>query len=67
LETGQTLFHVAFPPLTHSVAIAAEFVGDLLIGRWLGLGRIQNDATAENKRLRRRMGADKSFKRLTLL
>jgi hypothetical protein len=48
------------------MAIAAELVGNLLIGPQLGLGYIQDDATPENQRLRRRVRADKPFQRLTL-
>jgi hypothetical protein len=58
LEAGQTVGNITLTPLTHGVAVAVEGVGDLLVGRLLGLGRPQDDPTPKHHRLRRGSGVN---------
>jgi hypothetical protein len=40
------------------VAVAADFAGNLLVGRLIGVGGPQHESAAEDERLRRGTGAD---------
>jgi hypothetical protein len=58
---------VTFPPLTDGVAVAADGIGDLLIGRLPGLCGSQDDPTTQGERLRCGAGANQGGEGLTLL
>jgi hypothetical protein len=51
----------AFPPLADGVTVTAQFGGDLLVGRVIGACSPQDDATAEDQRLRGGSGAEEGL------
>jgi hypothetical protein len=51
----------AFAPLADGVAIAAQFGGDLLVGRTIGSGGPHDDAAAEGQCLRGGSGAEEGL------
>lgn len=58
LKSGESLLDKAFPPDADGMAFAAEFVGDLQVGRIIGQGRAQNDFAAKNESLGSRTRSD---------
>ena len=67
LKAGPPAGDVAFAPLTHSMAVAVESVGYLLVGGLLGLCGRQDDPAAEHQRLRRGWRANERVACLALL
>ena len=53
LEAGQAVRDIAFTPLANGVAVTIQGVGNLLIGRLLGLRGRQDNPTPEGQRFRR--------------
>ena len=58
MQAGEALPYEAFAPLADGVAIAVEFVGDLLVGGAVVGGGAEDEAAAKDERLRGRVGAD---------
>jgi hypothetical protein len=58
LQASEAADHEAFPPLSDGVAVAVEFVSELLIRKTFIRGRAEDEAAAEDKGLWRRAGAD---------
>jgi hypothetical protein len=61
LKTGDTVLKVTASPLRHGVAGTGHFVGDLQVGRLIGVRDPQDQATTENQRLRRGMRSRQGF------
>jgi hypothetical protein len=64
LQASEAVGHEAFAPLADGVSIAAQFGGNLLVGRVIVFGRTEDEATACDQGLRGGAGADQ---RLQLL
>src|SRR5947209_2399765 len=67
LQAGQAVGHEALPPLADGVAVAAEFHRNVLVGRIIGLGGPQDDATAESEGVGGGAGAGQGFELAALL
>ena len=58
MQAREAAGHEAFPPLSDRVAVAVEFVRELLIGEAVRGGRAEDESAAEDQGLRRGTGAD---------
>jgi hypothetical protein len=61
LEAAEPWGDEAFAPLADGMAVAAEFVGDLEIGRLLGIGGAQDQPAAEDQGLGGGTGPQQAF------
>jgi hypothetical protein len=64
LQTGETAGDEAFPPLADCVAVAVEFVRELLVGKAVRRRRAEDEPAAEDQGLRRGTGADQGVQLL---
>jgi hypothetical protein len=58
LQASETVGDEALAPLSDGVAVAVEFVRELLIGKAVGGRRAQDESAAEDQSLGRGAGAD---------
>src|ERR1051326_4478809 len=65
-QAGEAVAVEAAAPAGDGVGIAAEFVGDLVVGRLVGLGAAEDDTGAEGEALRGGAGADQLLQQLRL-
>ena len=63
MQAGETAGDKAFPPLADRVAVAVEFVRELLVGEAVRR-RAEDEPAAEDQGLRRGTGADQSVQLL---
>ena len=63
MQASEAVGGEAFPPLSDRVAVAVEFVGQLLISEAVS-GRAEDEAAAEDQGLWRRAGADEGVQLL---
>jgi hypothetical protein len=61
LQTLQAVGDKTLTPAADGVAVAAKFASDVLVGRVVRLSRGQDDAAAENQRLRCRAGTNQGL------
>jgi len=61
LQARQALDDEAFAPLPDGVAVAAQFGGDVLVGRIVRRSGPQDNAATHDERLGGGAGADKGF------
>src|SRR2546430_2618553 len=61
LQALQAVDEKAFTPAADSVAVAAKFAGDVLVGGIVRLSCTQDDAAAESQRLRCGPGPSQGF------
>jgi hypothetical protein len=67
LQTGQAVGDEALAPLADGMAVAAQFVGDLLVGRPILAGRVENKAAAKGQGLGRGPGGAEGLELLALV
>ena len=61
LEASQAFGEKAFPPLADCVAVAAQFVSNILVGRVVRRCGTQDNAAAKDEGLRCGPGAEQGF------
>ena len=67
LEASQAVVGEAFAPLADGMAVAVQFVGDLLVGGSILLGRTEDETTAKGQGLRRGPSPEEGFQLLACL
>ena len=65
LESLQAFCDEAFAPLADGMAVTVQCGGDVLVGRVVRLGGVQDDAAAEGQRLGSGAGADEGLQLAT--
>jgi hypothetical protein len=66
LQAVEAVGGEAFPPLADGMAVAVQFVGDLLVGRSVVAGGVEDEAAAKGQGLRRGAGGDEGLELLAL-
>jgi hypothetical protein len=67
LQASEAVGGEAFPPVADGMAVAVQFVGDLLIGRPVVAGGVEDQAAAKGQGLGRGPGGDEGLELLARL